>query len=409
MSRSRELPSKLTEQSIKDLPIEDSRYDVEDHLVPGLYLTVHPSGEKSWVYRYKSRDKSKRHRIGDDSISPAAARAFANRIASDVAEGIDPSPTKKEAEPAGTTLEEGTLRAFIEKRYEPRATLEATSGAANAQTIKNSFEFLLDRPMTSINHREIEKWCRNRHKNGIPTATTNRLIAALRACLSKAIDWDVIDEHPLQGFELTGTDSENEPSILSEDQEKALRAALRARDTKKRVNRVSANKWRKLRHAEPKSDYGYFVDHLEPIVLLALNTGLRHNEILRLRWSDVLPDSLIVRDEKAASRHRREIPLNDEAQEILENWESSSEWVFPGRGGSRLTTFKKAWAAIRKDAGLMDVRFRDLRRTFGTRLLQRGSDIETVRALLGHSDIRTTARYFRATDDSKRKAVALLQ
>ena len=55
----------------------------------------------------------------------------------------------------------------------------------------------------------------------------------------------------------------------------------------KRKERMSGNEWRHKRHHELLPDFGYYVDHLEPIVLLALNTGMRRGEIFHLRWSDV--------------------------------------------------------------------------------------------------------------------------
>ena len=102
------------------------------------------------------------------------------------------------------------------------------------------------------------------------------------------------------------------------------------------------------------------------------------------------------------------IPLNEEAAQILGKWDNDSEWVFPGAAESPLTTIKRSWAKIRKDANLPSLRFHDLRHTFATRLLQRGADIKTVSTLLGHKEIAVTARYLHATDESKRKAVELL-
>ena len=135
---------------------------------------------------------------------------------------------------------------------------------------------------------------------------------------------------------------------------------------------------------------------------------MRRGEILNLRWADIKQGNLTVRGEGSKNAQSRVIPLNEEARRILDQWHSDSEWVFPGAGESPLTTIKRSWSKIRKDAKLPAIRFHDLRHTFATRLLQRGADIKTVSTLLGHQDIAVTARYLHATDESKKKAVDLL-
>lgn len=175
-----------------------------------------------------------------------------------------------------------------------------------------------------------------------------------------------------------------------------------------REKRQSANEWRERRLYDLHEDYGGYVDHLEPIVLLALNTGMRRGEILNLKWSDFNHGQLTVRGAGTKNQQSRVVPLNAEAKAVLNTWESGSEWIFPGKEESPITTIKRSWEGIRAKATLPNLRFHDLRHTFATRLLQRGADIKTVSALLGHQDIAVTARYLHATDESKRNAVELL-
>ena len=402
------LPKKLTDKSIADLEPAKTRYDVPDHEITNLYLTVYPSSKKSWVFRYRAEGKNKRYRIGDGSIKPPAARNKAKKIAGDVANGIDPNAVKQAARRAKIKSKEGNLKAFLENRYEPWVTVERKSGAESVKCIKGRFDFLLEKPMESITHWEIELWRKNRHKTGILPNTTNRQIAALRACISKAVEWGVIDTHPLTGLKSSRVDKSAEPRIIGANEEKRLRAALKARDKKMREQRASGNEFRNQRHYELMPDYGVYADHLEPMVLLALNTGMRRGEILQLRWVDVNDNDLTVQGITAKSSQTRKIPLNSEAKEIFKNWTSNSEWVFTGSGELPLTTIKRSWGGIKKAAKLPALRFHDLRHTFATRILQRGTDIRTVSALLGHADISTTAKYLHATDDSKKKAVELL-
>jgi integrase len=322
--------------------------------------------------------------------------------------GLDPNIRRQAERRKIRKAKEGTLRAFIDSRYERWVTVERKSGANTVTAIKNGFRFLLDKPMDTITHWELEKWRKNRHETGVAPSTTNRQIAALKACLSKAVEWGVIETHPIQGLRLARTDKTTVIRTISEEEEKRLREALRARDKEMRKQRLSANGWRDTRRYELLPGYGRYVDHLEPVVLLALNTGMRRGEILHLRWGDIDSDALVVRGDSAKSSQTRTIPLNAEAQEILREWTTDSEWVFPGPNGSALTTIKKSWGSIKEAARLPTLRFHDLRHTFATRVLQRGGDIKTVSALLGHADIATTAKYLHATDRSKRRAVELL-
>ena len=402
------LLKKLTDTSITNLEPAAKRYDVNDHKIIGLNLTVYPSGEKSWSYRYRIHGKANRYFIGRDTVSLDAARRKAKKLAGDVANDIDPNEVKRQNSRAEKRAKEGTLRKFLDHHYVPWALVERKSGKETVQGIRNGFKFLLDKPMDAITTWELEKWRKNRHAAGTTPQTTNRQIAALRACLSKAVQWKIISENPLKDLKPSKVDRNTTIRVISEDQEASLREALRTRDKKLRKQRMSANTWREDRQYELKPAFGAYVDHLEPVVLLALNTGMRRGEILSLKWSDVHNDHLVVRGEVAKSGQTREIPLNAEAKAILTNWRSSSEFVFPGTRNDPLTSIKRSWASMRKAAKLSDVRFHDFRHSFATRLLQRGVDIKTVSALLGHADIATTAKYLHATDESKAAAVNLL-
>lgn len=72
---------------------------------------------------------------------------------------------------------------------------------------------------------------------------------------------------------------------------------------------------------------------------------------------------------------------------------------------SRFTDIKRAFRKACSIAGINGLVWHDLRATFGTRLGEAGFDAFTIAALLGHSNVRTTQRYARATERNKREAV----
>lgn len=151
--------------------------------------------------------------------------------------------------------------------------------------------------------------------------------------------------------------------------------------------------------------------HLKPIVAFALNTGMRRGEILGLRWDQVDPKARTVRAVKTKSGRDRVIPLNDVAADILkaQRGKTTGEYVFPSTSGvGRLKDVKTAFHSACRKAGILGLRFHDLRHTFASRLIQRGADIVAVQKLLGHYSVTMTERYTHSGAHAKRAAVGLL-
>jgi integrase len=141
--------------------------------------------------------------------------------------------------------------------------------------------------------------------------------------------------------------------------------------------------------------------HLAPLIRLALQTGMRRGELLKLTWRDIDLGREVchVRDPK--NSRDRAIPMSDDARACLEQ-------IRPGRADARLFPFdeiKRAWQTACRIAEIPDLHFHDLRHTFATRLADTGADAFTIAALLGHSTIQMASRYTHATDQGKVQAV----
>jgi integrase len=155
-------------------------------------------------------------------------------------------------------------------------------------------------------------------------------------------------------------------------------------------------------------------------VLLAANAGLRHAEVLHLRGEDIDLEQGILRVSakkwgsgrswSPKAHAERVVPLNAELRAALAAAPSRG-WLFPGKtDGPRDGLYVEVRQAFR-DAGLYSERpgLHKLRRTFASRLLERGADVNTVRELGGWADLVTTQRYLVSSDDAKRSAVKLLE
>jgi integrase len=142
--------------------------------------------------------------------------------------------------------------------------------------------------------------------------------------------------------------------------------------------------------------------------LFACNTGLRISDLISLLWGSIeyKPLQIIKRQEK--TDHKVFVPLNDNAWRIINDGKihNFNEPVFPGLEKSTHTRFLRKWA---KAAGVnKNFSWHTARHTFAVLSLESGADLYTVSKLLGHTDIKTTQVYAKATDKMKREAVNAL-
>ncbi|MCK8063394.1 site-specific integrase [Vibrio sp. 1CM7H] len=220
----------------------------------------------------------------------------------------------------------------------------------------------------------------------------------LRAALNRAVEWEFIDSHNLSSVKLIKQDN-TRIRYLSNEEEKRLLDALRDRNhcVRKPCNEI-----------EPVE----FVDFFEPLVLTAMNTGMRKGELLSLRWEHVsLPNRyLTIRSENAKSKKTRTIPLNDTVLKLFERWRAQNpdaDYVFISNN-QPVEFFQYPWQSLLKEAAIENFRFHDLRHHFVSKLVMAGVDLNIVRELLGHADLKMTLRYAHLAPEHKAAAVNLI-
>jgi site-specific recombinase XerD len=138
-------------------------------------------------------------------------------------------------------------------------------------------------------------------------------------------------------------------------------------------------------------------------IMCAYGAGLRVSEVVCLRFSDIDSKRMVIRVEQGKGKKDRYTLLSPRLLEVLRFWWRSSKpkgldsCVFPAwRAGHHLNaaTLQRACQDAVKQAGLTKrVTPHSMRHAFATHLLENGTDIRVIQALLGHTRIETTARY----------------
>ncbi|MDA8157236.1 MAG: site-specific integrase [Actinomycetota bacterium] len=158
---------------------------------------------------------------------------------------------------------------------------------------------------------------------------------------------------------------------------------------------------------------GFLDGQLYEMVTLALNTGIREGEVLKLRWEriDLFRKTFESYNEKTNSW--RAIPMNETVYALLKEKakvRSMSGYVFTTSQDTPIIArnLLRAWYKAIKLAGITGLRFHDLRHTVGTRLGRAGQDIHTIASILGHSQLSTTRRYVKHNTESMRNGLSIL-
>ena len=385
-----------------------------DTSLRGFELRVRASGVKVWAYRHRLSDGRQRRLVLGHfpGIGAVAARRLALQAAGDVARGIDVVTRKQAKRMERARIKQSTLKAFLDGQYEPWARTHLKTADFQIARIRADFIGWMDKPMSELNAWLVEGWRKHQREANKQPVTINRNLQRLQGVLSKAVEWKVLERHPFAGLKPLKTDRTGRVRYLSAEEEARLREALLEREESLRQARIRFNEWRTARgRAMLPLRTGEYVDHLRPIVLLALNTGLRRSELFHLRWNDVDLSAkwLCVDGATAKNGQTRRVPLNAEALATLEAWRKQASdaepRVFPGVCGQRLKRVDRAWRGLHKRAGLQGFRFHDLRHHFASRLVQSGVDLNTVRELLGHADITMVLRYAHLSPDRLATAV----
>lgn len=224
----------------------------------------------------------------------------------------------------------------------------------------------------------IEKLQSDYLKNNYRPAYINKIVAILKHAMTKAYEWEMITEDTLR----------------------RIRKVKMLKGETKRLRYLTVEECQALIAACDS--------HIRPIIITALNTGMRKGEILNLKWDNVdLKNGFILLD-RTKNGDRREIPINDTLrgvfQAIVRRLDIPYVFYNP-ETGKPYTDLKRPFSAALRRAKIQDFHFHDLRHTFASQLVMAGVDITTVKELLGHKSLTMTLRYAHLAPSHKVEAL----
>ena len=242
-------------------------------------------------------------------------------------------------------------------------------------SLKNLKPFFKGQELQDIRPEDIERY-RAKRKTDVSPATINRELACLKTLFNKAIEWGKLESNPAQKVKKF-REANIKERILTDSEARQL-----------------------VENASPQ---------LKPVILINLNTGMRKNEILSLRWENVDFHKGFILIEDSKSGRSRKVPINRVVFEALKNMEQKSEFVFfNAETEKHIKDVKTGFKAACRRAGIKDLRFHDLRHTAASWMVEDGIDLVTISKILGHSTITMTMRYCHSSQENMKRAVEKL-
>lgn len=334
--------------------------------------------EKVWYIRLSIKGK-RYHRAVPEASSKKDAEKAETLLKAELLQG-----KYNLAENKGSMLFTKLVDHYID--YTKTNNLSWRGCVSRAEKLRDYFG---NKKLSDISPILIEKYRMERKRtpkvNGAPLSNTtiNREIEIVRKMFSIAIDNSWIDDNPCSSRKVKKLRQDNKKeNFLQPDEEERLIAQC----------------------------IGEF-EYMRPIIIMALNTGMRKGELLSLKWNCVDFKKGFITLLQTKSGKVRKIPISSALMPELKKLHQNkiSDYVFANPDtGTRYYDLKRPFPSLCKKAGIEDLRFHDLRHTAATRMVTAGIDLIVVQDLLGHADIHTTMKYAHPVPERKLDAVEAL-
>ena len=219
-------------------------------------------------------------------------------------------------------------------------------------------------------------------KNGSirTVASVNREMSCLHHVFTKGVEWEMLERNPFEkGKTLLIKENNKRSRYLDQDEINRLLNAC--------IN-----------------------DYTKDIIVTVLNTGMRRQEVLSLKWEQIKDGFIYL--SRTKTDESRQIPVNDDLTELFKSIRQRvqlrSEYVFCDKKGRAFSEIKTSFKATLRRAKIENFRFHDMRHTFASHFVMRGGSLKELQEMLGHKTIAMTMRYAHLSQEHKKKAVNLL-
>lgn len=374
---------RFTQRELDRLPpcpadAKSKSYECCDAEVTGLRIAVSKNGRKHWFFRYSFDGRKRAARIGEyPATDLLAARKRANEMRAMLDAGKDVQADIDERRKMPT------FREFAINEYLPTARETKRSYKEDVCRLKHLLPHLGHKKLNEITTRDVQGIINNLAKTRAH-GTCNRVLSLIARMLKLATIWGIIEKNPCYGI----AKFKERPAPV-----KMLKPAEIAR----------------LFQVLDQDRHYYGAQAIK----LMLLTGLRRNEALRAKWSQVDFDNGVMHLPFTKSGKSQHIVINSEARAVLENLRSRgvSQWLFPGKGKEDDIPVWAVDATLHRAleiAGLPPMRIHDCRHVYASLLAQSGVSLYVIQSCLRHADPKMTMIYAHLCDDARRQANSVI-
>jgi len=290
-----------------------------------------------------------------------------------------------------------TLSDLLDKYVNEYSTPNKAPGTAKNDTcmVKDMKEFFGDKLLNKVTPSLISAYKTKCREEGLSAASINHRRTLLHQAFKLAVrEWEWCQTNPVEKVSREKVRNERDRWLTLDEEKRLIEKSILFPTLKD--NETEPRYW------------------LQEVVVFALNTGMRQDEILSLEWTAIDLFRKTVTVVKSKNGEKRTIPLNQKAFELLKEKSKvrhiRSSYVFTSEAGTKILrrNLLRAFYNVLDRAKIEDFRFHDLRHTFATRLAQAGVDLYKIAKLLGHKDIKMTQRYSHHYPESLRDGVEVL-